>query len=144
MTDTTATIAPAAETPAGETTNVATMRRLYEAFERRDLDTVRAAIHPDFVMHQTELLPWGGTHRGPDGYFAFLGTLFSYIETTVQIEEMYDSGDHVVQIGYTDGRVIATGRRFRLREVHLWQLENGLITGWAVHLDARAMLAALG
>ena len=53
------------------------------------------------------------------------------------------SGDHVVQIGYTDGRVIATGRRFRLREVHLWQLENGLITGWAVHLDARAMLAAL-
>ena len=71
------------------------MRRLYEAFERRDFDTVRAAIHPDFVMHQTELLPWGGTHRGPDGYFAFLGTLFSHIETTVQIEEMYDSGDHV-------------------------------------------------
>jgi ketosteroid isomerase-like protein len=45
--------------------------------------------------------------------------LFSYIETTVQIDEMYDSGDHVVQIGYTDGRIIATGRRFRLREVHL-------------------------
>lgn len=142
--NTTATIAPAAETPAGETTAVATMRRLYEAFERRDLDTVRAAIHPDFVMHQTELLPWGGTHRGPDGYFAFLGTLFSYIETTVQIDEMYDSGDHVVQIGYTNGRVIATGRPFRLREVHLWQLEDGLITSWAVHLDARAMLAALG
>jgi len=144
MTDTTATIARATETRAVDSPRVATMRRLYEAFERGDLNTVRAAIHPDFVMHQTELLPWGGTHRGPDGYFAFLGTLFSHIETTVQIDEMYDSGDHVVQIGYTDGRVIATGRRFRLREVHLWQLEGGLITGWAVHLDARAMLAALG
>ena len=144
MTSTTAAPAPAAETNVVETPAVATMRRLYEAFERRDLDTVRAAIHPDFVMHQTELLPWGGTHRGPDGFFAFLGSLFSHIETTVQIEEMYDSGDHVVQIGFTDGRVIATGRRFRLREVHLWRLEDGLITGWAVHLDARAMLAALG
>ncbi|GAB2878214.1 nuclear transport factor 2 family protein [Nocardioides pacificus] len=144
MTETTATNASAAGTPAMETPDVTTMRRLYEAFERRDLDTVRAAIHPDFVMHQTELLPWGGTHRGPDGYFAFLGTLFSYIETTVEIEDMYDSGDHVVQVGYTDGRVLATGGRFRLREVHLWQLQDGLIINWAVHLDARSMLAALG
>jgi uncharacterized protein len=144
MTSTTTAPAPAAETNVVETPAVATMRRLYEAFERRDLDTVRAAIHPDFVMHQTELLPWGGTHRGPDGYFAFLGTLFSHIETTLQMEEVYDSGDHVVLIGYSDGRVIATGRRFRQREVHLWRLEDGLITGCAVHLDARAMLAALG
>jgi ketosteroid isomerase-like protein len=57
---------------------------------------------------------------------------------------MYDSGDHVVQIGHTNGRIIATGRRFRLREVHLWRLHDGLITSWAVHLDARAMLSALG
>lgn len=137
----TATIAP---TPAAvETPGVATMRRLYEAFDRKDLDTIRAAIHPDFLMHQTELLPWGGTHRGPDGYFAFLGVLFSHIETAVEIEDLYDSGDHVVQVGWTNGRVLSTGRRFRLREVHLWQLRDGRVAGWAVHLDARAMLAAL-
>jgi ketosteroid isomerase-like protein len=142
MTDT--TTHPAAHDAATETPAVATMRALYRAFERGDLDTVHAAIHPDFVMHQTELLPWGGTHHGPEGYVAFLSTLFSYIDTTVQIEELYDSGDHVVQIGYTDGRVIATGQRFRLREVHLWQLQDELITSWAVHLDARAMLTAPG
>ncbi|MFC4945326.1 nuclear transport factor 2 family protein [Pseudonocardia sp. GCM10023141] len=125
------------------TTDLDTVRELYAAFARRDLDTIRAAIHPDFVMRQSEVLPWGGTHRGPDGFFAFLGTLLSHIDSTLEIEQLYDSGDHVVEVGYTVGTVHATGTPYRIREVHIWQLREGLLTSYEVHLDVERMLAAL-
>jgi uncharacterized protein len=125
------------------TTDLDTLRDLYAAFARRDLDTIRAAIHPDFVMHQSEALPWGGTRRGPDGFFAFLGSLLSYIEPTLETEELYDAGDHVVQVGYTTGVVHANGAPFRAREVHVWQLREGRLSSYQVYIDTAAMLAAL-
>jgi ketosteroid isomerase-like protein len=124
-------------------TDVDVLAGLYAAFARRDLDTIRAAIHPDFVMTQSDVLPWGGVHRGPDGFFAFLGTLLSYTDPTVEIGEIYDSGDHVVQVGHTTGTVRATGTAYRVREVHVWRLAEGRPIGYDVHLDTAAMLAAL-
>ena len=124
-------------------TEVDTLTALYAAFARRDLDTVRTTIHPDFVMTQSDALPWGGVHRGADGLFAFLGTLFSYTEPTVEIEDLYDSGGHVVQVGHTTGTVRATGTTYRVREVHIWRLHEGRVIAYDVHVDMAAMLAAL-
>jgi uncharacterized protein len=124
-------------------TDIDTLTGLYDAFARRDLETVRAAIHPDFVMTQSEALPWGGVHRGPDGFFAFLGALLSYTDPTVEIEDLYDSGDHIVQVGHTTGTVRTTGRPFRVREVHIWRLRDGKLISYDVHIDTAAMLAAL-
>ncbi|HTF54126.1 MAG TPA: nuclear transport factor 2 family protein [Pseudonocardia sp.] len=119
------------------------MRGVYDAFARRDLDTIRAAIHPDFVMEQSTALPWGGVRHGPDGFFAFLGALLSHVDPTVAIEDLFDAGDHVVQVGHTSGTVLDTGAPFRAREVHVWQLRDGLITSYRVLIDVPAMLAAL-
>lgn len=120
-----------------------TMRGLYDAFARRDLDSLRAAIHPSFVMEQSEVFPWGGKCRGPDGFFAFLGSLLSYVDPTLEIEDLFDAGDHIVQVGYTTGTVLAHGTPFRVRELHIWQLRDGLLTSYQIHVDAAAMLAAL-
>lgn len=119
------------------------MRSIYAAFARRDLETIRAAIHPEFVMEQSDLLPWGGRRHGPDGFFAFLGTLLSHIGPTVETEALFDAGDHVVQVGYTQGTVLAHGTPFRVREVHAWQLRDGMITSYRVYVDVPGMLAAL-
>ncbi|TDV57876.1 nuclear transport factor 2 family protein [Actinophytocola oryzae] len=116
---------------------------LYEAFGVRDLDTIRAAIAPDFTMTQTDRLPWGGTHRGPDGFFGFLGTLLSHLEPTLEIEALYDAGDHIVEVGHTTGTVLAHGNTFRLREIHTWTLRDGLVTSYHVYVDTPAMTAAL-
>ena len=124
-------------------TGVDVLADLYAAFARRDLETIRAAIHPDFVMTQSDLLPWGGVHRGADGFFAFLGTLLSYTEPTVEIGDLYDSGDHIVQVGHTTGTVRATGTAYRVREVHIWRLHEGRPITYDVHIDTAAMLAAL-
>jgi uncharacterized protein len=124
-------------------TEVDTIRDLYAAFERRDLDTIRAAIPPEFTMWQSEVLPWGGRRRGSDGFFAFLGSLLSYVEPKVEIGALFSSGDHVVQIGHTAGNVHSHGNIFRVPEVHIWQVRDGRPVSYEVHLDAPAMLAAL-
>ncbi|WP_232662807.1 nuclear transport factor 2 family protein [Pseudonocardia sp. TRM90224] len=119
------------------------VRDLYAAFARRDLDTIRAAIHPAFVMEQSAALPWGGTRRGPDGFFAFLGSLLTHLDPAVETEQLYDSGQHIVQIGHTRGTVHATGAPFHVREIHIWQLEDGKLRSYHVHVDVEAMQAAL-
>jgi len=133
--------------PRTETTmsaaDVDTLKRLYDAFARRDLDTVKDAIHPEFVMTQSDALPWGGVRRGPDGFLAFLGSLLSYTTPTVEIEDLYDSGDHIVQVGHSTGTVHAHGNTFRAREVHIWRLLDGKLISYDVHIDTAAMLAAL-
>lgn len=127
----------------GPWSDVETVREVYAAFARRDLDSIRAAIHPDFVMEQSDRLPWGGRRHGADGFFAFLGTLLSHVAPTVETEALFDAGDHVVQVGFTHGTVLAHGTPFRLREVHAWQLRAGLITSYRVYVDVPAMVAAL-
>lgn len=124
-------------------TNLEIMRGVYAAFARRDLDTIRAAIHPDFVMEQQADLPWGGRRHGPDGFFAFLGTLLSYLDPTIETEDLYDSGDHIIQVGHTHGIVRETGHPFRAREIHVWQLRDEKIVFYQVHIDVAAMQAAL-
>jgi uncharacterized protein len=124
-------------------TDLETLRNLYDAFARRDLDTIRAVIHPEFVMYQSEALPWGGQRHGPEGLFAFLGELLSYVEPTLEIEELFDAGDRVVEVGHSTGVVHATGARFRVRELHVWQLREGLVISYEVYVDVAAMLAAL-
>lgn len=94
-------------------------------------------------MTQTDRLPWGGTHRGPDGFFGFLGTLLAYIEPVLEIEAIYDAGDHIVEAGYTTGRVLARGNTFRLREIHTWALRDGLVTSYHVYAGTPGMAAAL-
>lgn len=123
--------------------DVDTVRGMYDAFARRDLDAIREAIASDFEMEQSDVLPWGGKRSGPDGFFGFLGTLLSYVEPIVETGDLMDAGDHIVQVGHTSGTVISNGARFRLREVHAWRLRAGKVIGYRVYVDTVGMLAAL-
>jgi len=62
---------------------------------------------------------------------------------TVQTDEFLSSGDCVVQIGRTRGRVLSTNREFDARELHVWRLRDGLVTSYEVFIDVPEMLAAL-
>lgn len=120
------------------------VRGAYDAFARRDLDAIKAALHPDFVMEQNAAaLPWAGTRSGPEGFFAFLGSLLSYVDPVLEIDDLYAAGDRLVQVGHTTGTVLATGTSFRVREVHVWQVRDGQLAAFTVYIDAAAMQAAL-
>ena len=40
-----------------------------------DVDAVARLAHPDFVVQQAAGLPYGGTHRGLEAFFAMLGRM---------------------------------------------------------------------
>jgi ketosteroid isomerase-like protein len=73
--------------------NVELVRRVYEAFNRRDLDTVLALSHDEVVV-ESRLVAMEGGYRGPEGvgrwWRNLLGVLPDY---KLEIEEVRDLGD---------------------------------------------------
>jgi uncharacterized protein len=123
--------------------NVAFVRDLYDAFARRDIDALLAALAPDVVIEQTSLLPWGGRHLGAEGFGVFVTRLLAHLDTTLEVGELVPAGDHVVEIGHSRGRVLANGADYRVREVHLWEVRDGKVVAFHAYADTPAMLAAL-
>lgn len=121
-----------------------TAEALYAAFRRRDMPAVFRLLSPEVKIVQSEKLPWGGRYDGHDGARRFFGQLGSHISSTLAIERLIDSGDHVTAVGWTEGTVNSTGVAYRVPIVHLWQIRDGLIVRAQFFIDHPAMLDALG
>lgn len=123
--------------------NVDTIRRVYDAFKRRDADTLQELFAPDITIWQTPQLPWGGAYEGHDGAFTFLLKLVEHIESQVTIDSLFAAGDHVVQTGRTRGKVVANSATFDVAEAHIWELHDGKVVRFHAYIDTPAMLEAL-
>jgi ketosteroid isomerase-like protein len=123
--------------------DVDTIRSVYDAFARRDLDIIHSSLAPDVVIEQPEVLPWGGRYKGHDGFDAFIGALLRRVEPNVEVGELVDAGDHIVQIGRGRGRILANGGSYDVREIHVWGFHDGRITSFTVYLDTATLAAAL-
>ena len=92
---------------------------MYDAFARRDGPAIFARLHPDVEFRQTELLPWGGHYRGHEAAREFFTRLREAIDSAVTVERLIDAGDHVVAIGRTRGRALASGTAFDVPIAHV-------------------------
>ena len=123
--------------------NLATIRRIYDAFGNRDVEVFRELFAEDISIFQTPELPWGGHFEGHDGAFTFMLGLAESFDSTVTTESMFAAGDHVVQTGRTRGTLKANAASFDVPELHLWELRDGKVVRFSVYLDTPAMLDAL-
>src|SRR3954462_11623304 len=112
---------------------------LYEAFARRDLESLLQWIDPQIEITQTTLLPWGGTYQGQQGLMSFAGRLLANLDSQVEMDELVESGDGVVAIGHTCGHVRANGREFDVRAVHVWTLKDGKVSRFEAYIDTPKM-----
>jgi hypothetical protein len=55
-----------------------------------------------------------------------------------------DEDNHVVEVGRTRGRVVATGREFDVPETHVWTLESGKVVRFDAYIDTAHLRRALG
>jgi len=117
--------------------------RTYRAMAEGDVETVLALIDPAITIRQTEQLPWGGRYEGIEGFAEFFGKLRGTITSKVAVEQIFEAGNHVVEIGRTRGTVNATGAEFDVAEVHIWELRDGKAVSFHAYIDTPAMLAAL-
>jgi uncharacterized protein len=119
------------------------LARTYRAMAEGDVETVLALIDPSITIAQAQELPWGGRYEGIDGFAEFFGKLRGTISSKVEVEQIFEAGDHVVEVGRTRGTVNATGAEFDVAEVHIWELRDGKAVSFRAYIDTPAMLAAL-
>jgi len=124
--------------------NMEAVRAAYQAFTDGDLDRFVASLAPDFVSRQSAAVPWRGTYRGHDGVREMFGKVAERADATYEPSEFIDGDERIVVVG--DARIVprSTGAAAAVRELHVWQIEDGRLLGLEVFLNAPApLLAAL-
>lgn len=125
--------------------NVAVVQSLYEAYARGDLETIFSLLDSEIEVYQSSRLPWGGTYKGLEGFGAFIGKLTEHIESRVTTERFIDDQEgHVVSVGYTRGRALATGKEFDVPEAHVWTVKDGKLVRYESYIDTWRMREVLG
>lgn len=119
------------------------VQEIYAAFGRRDVAAVFARLSPDVELVQSTELPWGGRYRGLEGAGQFMMKLTTHLDSAVTLERMIAAGDHVVAIGWTEGRVKAGGSPFRVPLAHVWQVSDSLVIRVQFFIENATMTAAL-
>jgi ketosteroid isomerase-like protein len=124
--------------------NVELVRRGYEAYARRDVAAVMALLDPEIEVVQTELLPWGGVHRGLAGAQTFFRLLAEHTDAMPEPAAYIPAGSDVAVVGRLRGTARASGKSIDLDIVHVWTVREGRLARFAAYIDTPAMLEALG
>jgi ketosteroid isomerase-like protein len=116
--------------PAGLVDEIETVRGLYEAFERRDLDAMTAALSEDAELHFEGTARLAGRtepYRGHDGlreYFADVARLWE--ELVLHAADYRAVPGSVIVMGHITGR--RQGLEVRRASVWTWKVIDGRAT----------------
>ena len=124
-------------------TNVELVRRAYALLGTADIEGFLDLVTDDFVIDETEHVPWGGRTQGRAGTVSFIDNMRRYIDSVATPSEYLDSGEYVVAIGRSRGVAKETGKPFDVRVVHVWDLHNGKLGAFRPYVDVHALQAAL-
>jgi uncharacterized protein len=103
-----------------------TVRRGYDAFNRRDVDALLDAFHPDVEWHPLLAELGGGTYCGHDGVRTMLEEIDeSWDDFRTEAERVVDAGDHILVFAHTRGRGKASGVEADLRVVTVVEMQHG-------------------
>ena len=121
------------------------MKRLFEAFERRDVDAALALLDPEIkLLPVTAQVTRGGRpyegHAGVREYLEDVGRIWDELELVPAAFEA------VVGVVVVIGEVRARGSAGEVRQstVWTWRLRDELIVEGSVHSDLAAARQALG
>jgi len=116
------------------------LKRGYEAFSARDLDTVLSVFADDITWHVGGSSTLSGDYKGHDQVKGFFGGLMEMSGGTFS-QEVHD-----ILANDSHGAVMVTfhaergGRSLDGREVHIWHLANGKATEfWGFPEDQAAL-----
>lgn len=123
--------------------NVETVRRYYEAMNRRDLDTAFEWFAPEIEFHLAGLFPdLERVYRGPMEVRTFLERFSEpWVELTVEPVKVIDLEQRVLVFlrFHAKGR---DGIAVELPLAHLWTLRNGRAVRMDAYSDRRKALEA--
>jgi uncharacterized protein len=131
-----------------EEENVSKVKRLYDFFKRREVDSIMAMFADNAVMHgpaPSGVVPWGGTYNGRSGVAQFFKTLGESLEPQqFDLNDFIAQDNKVVVLGYQKGRAKPTGRPYEIEFVHVWTIrDDGKFIEFRVYNDTASLVEAL-
>jgi uncharacterized protein len=132
--------------------NLDTVKRIYEAFERDDLDYAIAQVapackwehHPTGNTAQQQDVPYMRLRRGPEGAAGFFRDIAEDFELHVLRPHTLLEGERAVAaVVEFELTVKATGKRVHDEEIHLWEFgPDGKIIAFRHFLDTAKAIDA--
>ncbi|NGP75104.1 SnoaL-like domain-containing protein [Balneolaceae bacterium YR4-1] len=117
----------------------------YKKFAEGDIDGVLAMFDANMEWHECKGFPFikgEGVFRGPsavaNGVFKFLPEY--YDDFNIEIEELIESGDRVIMVGYYTGTWKETGKTFKANAVHIWTAKNEKLTHFFQAVDTATIM----
>jgi ketosteroid isomerase-like protein len=126
--------------------NLEIVRRLMEAWERRDMEAVFALYDPAIVWDNSTLpAPNAGVYHGHEGVRQFFQEWLEAFETQhLHAETFVDAGDGVVVGHRVSGRGKKSGAEVEMFRWQVYRVRDGLVTRIDVFETRTEALQAAG
>jgi len=128
--------------------NLATVRALYDAYGRADLDAALNLVTDDVdwaAEAAGDGAPWNGLRRGKDGVASFFDDIAANADVTEFTTLSFAAaGDAVHTFLHWTFTVRATGRTASMHMHHFWRVRDGKIAYFRGSEDSAQTMAAFG
>jgi uncharacterized protein len=106
--------------------DIETVRRAYEAFNRRDVDELLATLGPEMEWHPLLGELGGGVYRGHEGVRRLVSEVYDTWESfRIEVEDLVDAGELIFASSRSRGRGRASGVEADVRLVTVCELRDG-------------------
>jgi ketosteroid isomerase-like protein len=128
--------------------NVVIVQNLYSAFAKGDVPAVLQKFDPKIEWNEAENFPYadGNPYIGPqavlDGVFMRLGAEWEYWNLTEQTYYEANSGEIIVT-GRYKAKNKTTTKEINVQFVHMWTLNDGLVTKFQQYADTYQTIEAM-
>jgi ketosteroid isomerase-like protein len=124
--------------------NAAIVRRLYEAFNRRDTEATRELMNPNIEWVNPEDAVEPGTRRGFGDYQGALRRVREvFREAEIEVDRLVTSGDRVATSVRMHVHLDTSGMDTTVRQSHLWTFRDGKATRFEWSTDPEHALKEL-
>jgi len=125
--------------------NVEIAKQGYQYFAEGNIEAVLGLFHPEIEWRECTGFPFvtgDGIYVGPTtiAQEIFARIPEYYDGFSIDIQELFGSGDKVVMVGYYIGVWKATGKKFKANATHVWTLKDEKITQCFQAVDTAAII----
>lgn len=116
---------------------------VYAAAGARDWDTVESLLHEEFVLHEAEILPFGGEWRGKDALQRCAAAMYgTWTEAKVDIHDITGGDSWAVTVLTLTMKPKGGGETFSQTVCEAGTFENGKMKSLHIHYFDAAEVAA--
>jgi len=103
------------------------VQAMFGAMAAGDFDLMKSYLHPDVFVTEADCLPYGGIHRGPDGYIRLVNKVVgTWDDLQLSVNAMVEVANMVVVVSQFAGKNKA-GVAFNMPMTEVFYFTDGKV-----------------